>query len=148
MKRFVFSGDGHLREPKDLFTEGLPASLRQFGIHTRRDEKYVMTYAGERLVHRFPLNREVTTDENDKANLGRPNAKGAVDIDARMADMDMEGIDAEIAERWGELNARRTFPVIDGLLAATALVHGLIVVTRNTRDVEGTGARVLDPFLG
>ena len=55
-----------------------------------------MTYAGEKLVHKFPLRRETTTDENDPANNGRPNAKGAVDLDARMADMDSEGIDAEI----------------------------------------------------
>jgi predicted nucleic acid-binding protein len=55
-------------------------------------------------------------------------------------------IDAEVADRWGELNARRTFPVIDSLLAATALVHDLTLVTRNARDVEGSGAVVLDPF--
>jgi predicted TIM-barrel fold metal-dependent hydrolase len=97
MQRFVFSGDGHLREPRDLFTEGLPASLRKFGIHTRRDDSHIMTYAGEKLIHRFPLRRETTTDENDPANNGRPNAKGAVDIDARMEDMASEGIDAEIA---------------------------------------------------
>jgi predicted TIM-barrel fold metal-dependent hydrolase len=96
MTRFVFSGDGHLREPRDLFSDGLPASLRKFGIHTKRDDDYVMTFAGEKLIHRFPLRRETTTDENDPANNGRPNAKGAVDLDARMADMASEGIDAEI----------------------------------------------------
>jgi predicted TIM-barrel fold metal-dependent hydrolase len=96
MTRFVFSGDGHLREPKDLFSEGLPASLRKFGIHSKRDDKYVTTFAGDKMIHRFPLRRETTTDENDPANNGRPNAKGAVDLDARMADMASEGIDAEI----------------------------------------------------
>jgi predicted TIM-barrel fold metal-dependent hydrolase len=96
MQRFVFSGDGHLREPKDLFTEGLPASLRKFGIHTQRDENYITTFAGDKLVHRFPLHRETTQDDNDRANLGRPNAKGAVDLEARIEDMASEGIDAEI----------------------------------------------------
>lgn len=96
MQRFVFSGDGHLREPRDLFTEGLPASLRKFGIHTRRDDSHIMTYAGDKLVHRFPLRRETTTDENDPANNGRPNQKGATDLDARIADLELEGIDAEI----------------------------------------------------
>ena len=96
MTRFVFSGDGHLREPKDLFSEGLPVSLRTSGIHTKRDDNYVMTFVGEKLVHRFPLRRETTTDENDPANNGRPNQKGATDLDARMADLDSEGIDAEI----------------------------------------------------
>jgi toxin FitB len=55
-------------------------------------------------------------------------------------------VDAEVAERWGELNARRTFPVVDALLAATALVHDLTLVTRNARDVAGSGAVVFDPF--
>ena len=36
-------------------------------------------------------------------------------------------------------------PTVDGLLAATAIVHDLVLVTRNTRDVERTGVRVLDP---
>lgn len=55
-------------------------------------------------------------------------------------------IDAEVADRWGELNTLRTFPVVDALLAATALVHDLTLVTRNARDVEGSGAVVIDPF--
>jgi predicted nucleic acid-binding protein len=36
--------------------------------------------------------------------------------------------------------------VIDGLLAATALEHGLILVTRNVRDVERSGVSLLNPF--
>jgi toxin FitB len=39
-------------------------------------------------------------------------------------------------------------PTVDGLLAATALVHDLTLVTRNVRDVAKTGARLLDPFTG
>ncbi|MBX6744890.1 MAG: type II toxin-antitoxin system VapC family toxin, partial [Acetobacteraceae bacterium] len=37
-------------------------------------------------------------------------------------------------------------PVVDALLAATALVHDLVLVTRNTADVEGLGVQVLNPF--
>jgi predicted nucleic acid-binding protein len=44
------------------------------------------------------------------------------------------------------MNAIRPVPVIDGLLAATALVNGLTLVTRNDRDVAGLGATVLNPF--
>lgn len=51
-----------------------------------------------------------------------------------------------IVARWAELNAPRPRPAIDSLIAATALVHGLVVATRNTKDFSGTGARVLDPF--
>ena len=56
-------------------------------------------------------------------------------------------VDLRVAEEWGRLSARRSLPVVDGLMAATALVHGLTLVTRNVRDVEGTGAIVLDPFV-
>ena len=56
------------------------------------------------------------------------------------------GIDRRIAEQWGRLNARRSRPAVDGLLAATALAHGLTVVTRNSRDFASTGAKVLNPF--
>jgi len=40
----------------------------------------------------------------------------------------------------------RSLPIKDSLIAATALVHGLTVVTRNTSDFKVSGARVLDPF--
>lgn len=56
-------------------------------------------------------------------------------------------VTTEIAEVWGQLNAPNPLPVVDGLLAATALVHGLTLVTRNTADVARTGVRVLNPFL-
>jgi predicted nucleic acid-binding protein len=49
-----------------------------------------------------------------------------------------------IADAW----ARLALPLIDGLLAATAKVHGLTLVTRNVTDVSPTGVRFLDPFSG
>ncbi len=55
-------------------------------------------------------------------------------------------VDAAVAERWGALNVPDPLPAVDGLLAATALVHGLTLVSRNLRDVERSGARVLNPF--
>lgn len=54
-------------------------------------------------------------------------------------------IDALVADRWGALNVPDPVATVDGLLAATALVHDLTLVTRNTRDVASTGVRVLDP---
>lgn len=57
-------------------------------------------------------------------------------------------IDARVADRWGGLNVPDSIPTVDGLLAATALVHDLVLVTRNIRDVERTGVRVLDPAAG
>lgn len=55
-------------------------------------------------------------------------------------------VDAEIALEWGRLSAPRPLPVIDGLLAATASVRGMTLVTRNARDVKGTGVSVIDPW--
>ncbi|MFT3767753.1 MAG: hypothetical protein QM820_20045 [Minicystis sp.] len=51
-----------------------------------------------------------------------------------------------IAELHARLSVPDRLPIIDGLLAATAMVHDLDLVTRNTRDVSRTGARVINPF--
>ena len=56
------------------------------------------------------------------------------------------GIDNAVSDQWGRMSAIRPVPAIDGLLAATALTHGLILATRNDRDVAGLGATVLNPF--
>ena len=55
-------------------------------------------------------------------------------------------IDEPIAEAWALLSVPDPLPLIDGLLAATAKVHGLMLVTRNTADVARTGVAILDPF--
>jgi hypothetical protein len=58
----------------------------------------------------------------------------------------MVGIDAAIARLWGELSAQRPRPVIDTLLAATAMVHGFTLVTRNTADFDDTEVKLYNPF--
>ena len=55
-------------------------------------------------------------------------------------------IDGAVADRWGRLNVADPVPTVDGLLAATALVHGLVLVTRNVHDVHRTGVELLNPF--
>ena len=57
-------------------------------------------------------------------------------------------IDAHVADRWGHLVAQagRPLPAIDSLLAATALTHGLALVTRNLRDFQYEGLAVIDPW--
>lgn len=55
-------------------------------------------------------------------------------------------ISAAVAECWGRINVPDPLPVVDGLLAATALEHDFILVTRNVRDVERSGVRLLNPF--
>lgn len=56
-------------------------------------------------------------------------------------------VDARIAERWGALSVPNPLPTFDGLLAATALVHDLTLVTRDVRGVERTGVRLLNPWI-
>jgi len=56
------------------------------------------------------------------------------------------GIDNTVSDWWGRMCAIRPVPVIDGLLAATALSNGLTLVTRNDRDMAGLGVSVLNPF--
>lgn len=55
-------------------------------------------------------------------------------------------IDRAIGEEWGRMNVPDPLPVVDGLLAATARVRGLTLVTRNVADVEATGIESFDPF--
>ena len=55
-------------------------------------------------------------------------------------------VDAAVSDRWGRLKVLDLLPAVDGLLAATALVHDLVLVTRNVRDFVRTGVTVLDPF--
>jgi predicted nucleic acid-binding protein len=53
--------------------------------------------------------------------------------------------DQAVAEQWGRFNVPDPVPTVDGLLAATAIVHGLTLVTRNTKHVVRTGVSLLDP---
>jgi predicted nucleic acid-binding protein len=52
----------------------------------------------------------------------------------------------EVADLWGQFGAVQPSPVIDGLLAATALTHDLTLVTRNEADVRAFAVRVINPF--
>jgi toxin FitB len=54
--------------------------------------------------------------------------------------------DLPTARRWGTLSAGLGNDSVDLMIAATALEHGLTVVTRNISDFEPTGVAVLDPF--
>lgn len=59
--------------------------------------------------------------------------------------------DVIISRRWARLvvdlkRKGQPLPLLDGMIAATALAHGLTVATRNTRDFKKTGVKVVDPF--
>jgi toxin FitB len=71
-------------------------------------------------------------------------------LETRLADRTL-AVDAAVALEWGRIAAEseargRPIPVIDALIAATARVHGLSVVTRNGSDVGATGAAIVDPW--
>jgi predicted nucleic acid-binding protein len=87
--------------------------------------------------------------------LARPkDAAKAVGLERWLQDVETAfgervlGIDNAISDQWGRMCAIRPVPVIDSLLAATALINDLTLVTRNDRDVAGLGAKVLNPFKG
>ena len=55
-------------------------------------------------------------------------------------------IDSRVADAWGQMYYIRNVPAIDGLLAATAKVYNLTLVTRNIQQVQGLGVNLLNPF--
>jgi len=55
-------------------------------------------------------------------------------------------VDLQTAHLWGELSAQRPRPIVDTLLAATAIVHRLTLVTRNTRDIADTSVDMINPW--
>ena len=74
----------------------------------------------------------------------------ALDLVERFTGRILE-IDLETALCWGRLQgeaeqAGEKLPVMDSLIAATATAHGLVVVTRNVRDIERCGVRVFNPW--
>ena len=55
-------------------------------------------------------------------------------------------VDRMVAEEWGRIDAHAQVPVVDALVAATAKVKRLTMVTRNVRDFAATDVQVLNPF--
>lgn len=103
----------------------------------------------------------LTLGEIEKGIAGLPQASKRqrlqawleVELLPRFADRILP-IDEAVARQWGRLAGDREArsmvapPVIDGLLAATALVYDLVLVTRNSKDVAPTSAAVFNPWEG
>jgi predicted nucleic acid-binding protein len=88
----------------------------------------------------------------DEGDLKRGAFQRWLDRDLRLRFADrLLVFDDAVAERWGQLEAlakrrRQTLPTIDAQLAATALHHGLTLVTRNTAHVRATGVPLFNPW--
>jgi predicted nucleic acid-binding protein len=57
-------------------------------------------------------------------------------------------VSVAVADRWARLNEARPLPVVDGLIAATAIEHGAVLVTRNVADLDGVDVQMVNPFDG
>jgi hypothetical protein len=55
-------------------------------------------------------------------------------------------VDEPSMATWAQISVPNMLPAYDGLIAATAIVHGLAIATRNTQDYRRTGAQVIDPW--
>jgi hypothetical protein len=94
MSYFVFSADGHIVEPRGMLSDGLPPSLKGYGIRSERRDDHMVTLSGETVINRTRLNRPPPSQEVER--LGRGGILGASNIESRLVDMEHEGIDAEI----------------------------------------------------
>ena len=92
MKPFLFSADSHIVEPNDLYMSKLPASMRKWALHVERGDDFIATKAGDQIVHRLRISK----NPDEKADLGRTKRNGSREIGPRLADMEIDGIDAEI----------------------------------------------------
>jgi predicted TIM-barrel fold metal-dependent hydrolase len=93
---FVFSADGHIVEPADLFSEGLPPSLRPFGLRSEVRDDVILSLAGDKVLHQVPINRGPPRLGPDGEPFGRPDRRGNREIEWRLKDMALDGVDAEI----------------------------------------------------
>ncbi len=90
--------------------------------------------------------------ERGVLKLGKRDPSGAEQLARWLAviETDFESrtlpVTQDIAHEWGRLPLSRTIGVVDTLIAATAIVHGLTMVTRNVRDFEDCGVKLVNPW--
>ena len=92
---FVFSCDGHVVEPSDLFEKNLSPSLLRHGVRSEIKDGMLTSYAGERITMRRPLDAAPRLGP-DGEQFGRPDRRGNRELDWRKKDMELDGVDAEI----------------------------------------------------
>ena len=115
MKPFLFSCDSHINEPKNLWLDKLPASLKDKGIKTKKDEKYFYLEANGQVLMRMQIADGVSGNEK----IGR------YEIEPRLKDMALDGVDAEII-----------FPTM-----------GLVMSRLGDRDLEIASCEIYNDWL-
>jgi hypothetical protein len=94
---------------------------------------------------------ELRQGAEQKARRDKPQARRLLawieGLEVQYADTILP-VDLETAHVWAAISARRPTPVVDAILAATALVNDLILVTRNVRDFKDAGVPVVNPWEG
>lgn len=90
MKPFVFSADSHVMEPKTLFLDGLPGSLKSHAMQARKVDDYLVTGTEHKVIYKLRVGF------NDEKKLGDNERLGIRDLGGRLIDMEKDGIDAEI----------------------------------------------------
>ncbi len=90
MKHFVFSADSHVMEPKSLFLDELPASLKSHAMHAKKVDDFIVTGTEHKVIYKLRVGF------NDEKKLGDNERLGIRDLGGRLIDMEKDGIDAEI----------------------------------------------------
>ncbi len=117
-------------------------------LSRQRPDPGVLAWASSATDFRFSV---ISLEEIAFALAWRPNLRVQDWVDAFFNRHTALPATQEIARRAGELRGRLAAQgsprsQADMLIAATALVHGLTLVTRNTRDFDGCGLPLLNPF--
>jgi predicted nucleic acid-binding protein len=115
------------------------AGVRRWFEETAEDELFIsLLVLGE---IRLGIERIRFRDQAQAQALERWLLRVATEFADRMLP-----VDEKVADQWGRLGLRQPVPVLDALLAATALVHGLTVVSRDEKGFRSTGVPVVNPF--
>jgi predicted nucleic acid-binding protein len=105
-----------------------------------------VTQIGTSVIVLAEIRRGIELKRRRDVEQGRALDRWYSQMRSRLGDRVL-AIDEPIADAWARLSVPHPVALIDGLLAATCMVHGLILVTRNVADVARTGVEVVDPWM-
>ncbi|MGH9898686.1 MAG: type II toxin-antitoxin system VapC family toxin [Pyrinomonadaceae bacterium] len=120
----------------------------------KRPEQKVISWLDAQLEESLFLSA-LTIGEIQKGITLLPTSKRRTDLENWLEsiiyryDARILPLNTEVMQRWGELTGKfeqkgRVLPFLDSLIAATALAHGLVLITRNENDFAGTGVTVMN----